>query len=120
MRIVSPRMHGMMDYLSAGTMMVLPRKMGFSKSTTNLMTGAGAAVLGMSLLTRYPFGLVRVLPMPVHLAVDAVLDGVLIREGNRLGKKEPQARNAIMGLAVSGALMSLITRSKQSTAKNFS
>lgn len=118
MRIVSPRMHGILDYASAGTMVVLPRKMGFSKSTTNLMTGAGAAVVGMSLLTRYPLGLVRVLPMPIHLAADALLDGVLIREGNRLGKKEPQARNAIMGLAVSGALLSLMTRSKQSSAKD--
>ena len=41
-------------------------------------------------------------------------------EGNRLGKKEPQARNAIMGLAISGAMLSLITRSKQSPVKNFS
>jgi hypothetical protein len=52
--------------------------------------------------------------MPVHLAMDTALDGLLIREGNRLGKKEPLARNAIMGLAISGALLSLITRSKQS------
>jgi hypothetical protein len=59
-----------------------------------------------------------VLPMPVHLAMDAVLDGVLIREGNRLGKKEPKARNAIMGLAISGALLSLMTRSRQSQFTN--
>lgn len=113
MKIVSPRLHGVMDYAAAGALLVLPRKMGFSKPTTNLMTGAGAAVLGMSLLTRYPLGLVRILPMPVHLALDAALDGLLIREGNRIGKKEPQARTAIMGLAISGALLSLMTRGKQ-------
>lgn len=120
MRFVSPKVHGIMDYASAGTMLALPRVMGFSKPTTNLMTGAGAAVLGMSLLTRYPLGLVRVLPMQAHLAADAALDVVLIREGKRLAKKEPKARTAIMGLAISGALLSLMTRSKQSPVKNFS
>lgn len=119
MRFVSPKFHGMMDYASAGAMLALPRLMGFSKQTTNLMTGAGAAVLGMSLLTRYPMGLVRLLPMRAHLAADAALDAVLIREGNRLAKKEPMARNAIMGLAISGALLSLLTRGKQSPVKTF-
>lgn len=120
MRFISPRIHGVMDYLAAGAMVALPRLMGFSKPTTNLMTGAGAAVVGMSLLTRYPMGLVRVLPLRAHLAADAALDAVLIREGTRLAKKEPQARNAIMGLAISGALISLMTRTKQSPAKSFS
>src|SRR5688572_26311061 len=100
MKFVSPKAHGVMDYATAGAMIALPRMLGFSKSTTNLMTGAGAAIVGMSLLTRYPLGLVRVLPMQAHLVADAALDAVLIREGNRLGKKEPQARNAIMGLAM--------------------
>jgi hypothetical protein len=112
MKLFSPTFHGVLDYASAGAMIAMPRMLGFSKQTTNLMTGAGAAVLGMSLLTRYPMGVLPVLPMSAHLAADATLDAVLIREGNKLGKKEPQARNAIMGLAIAGAVVSLLTRRK--------
>lgn len=113
MKIVSPSIHGVLDYATAGTMIALPRVMGFSKPTTNLMTGAGTAIIGMSLLTRYPLGLLRVLPMPLHLMADGVLDALLIREGGRIGKKEPTAGNAIRGMAVAGTLLTLMTRSRQ-------
>lgn len=113
MKFISPRAHGVLDYATAGAMIALPRMMGFSKQTTNLMTGAGAAIIGMGALTRYPMGLVRVLPMQAHLAADALLDSVLIREGKRLGKKEPQARNAIMGMAIAGTMATALTRSRQ-------
>lgn len=113
MKFISPRAHGVLDYATAGAMIALPRMMGFSKPTTNLMTGAGAAIIGMSALTRYPMGLVRVLPMQAHLAADAVLDTLLIRESNRLGKKETQARNAIMGMAIAGTMATLLTRTSQ-------
>lgn len=112
MKLFSPAAHGVLDYATAGAMIAMPRMMGFSKQTTNLMTGAGAAVLGMSLLTRYPLGVLPVLPMRAHLVADAALDAVLIREGNKLAKKEPQARNAIMGMAIAGALVMLLTRGR--------
>jgi hypothetical protein len=37
----------------------------------------GVAMLGMSLLTRYEWGAVRMIPMPAHLAVDG-LSGALL------------------------------------------
>lgn len=120
MRFISPKAHGVMDYATAGAMVALPRMMEFSKATTNLMTGTGATMLGMSLLTRYPMGLVRVLPMQAHLAADGVLNALLIREASRLGKKEDQARNTIMGMAISGIAIALMTRTRESPVKDFS
>jgi hypothetical protein len=35
--------------------------------------GVGATVLAMSAMTRYDFGLLPLIPMPVHLAVDALV-----------------------------------------------
>lgn len=119
MRFISQKAHGMLDFATAGAMIVLPRMMDFSKSTTNLMTGTGAVILGMSLLTRYPMGVVRVLPMQMHLAADGVLNAVLLREANNLSKKEEQARNAIMGMAISGLAVSLLTRTRESPVKDF-
>lgn len=113
MKFISPRFHGLMDYATAAAMIVLPRQLGFSTPTTNLMIGAGAGILGMSLLTRYPMGLVPVLPMKAHLVADAAMDALLIREANQLEKSEPKARNAILGLAIAGTLLTLFTRSRQ-------
>ena len=114
MKIVSPTLHGVLDYLTAAAMYAIPRQMGFSKQTTNLMTGAGAAILGLTALTRFPPGLIPLIPVRVHLAIDVVLDALLIREANRLGKKEPEARTVIMSLAISGLLLTLMTRSNDS------
>ena len=108
MRFVSPKAHGLLDYATAGAMIALPRMMQASNQTTNLMTGAGAAIIGMSLLTRYPLGIVRVLPMQAHLAADAALDAILFREAGKMDR-EPQVRNAIMGMAIAGSLATLLT-----------
>ena len=69
MRFVSTRTHGILDYLSVGTLLALPRLLGWSKDVTRLLTGAAVGTLGYSLLTRYEFGAVKTLPMQAHLTL---------------------------------------------------
>lgn len=69
---ISTRTHGILDLVTAGTLLTLPRVLGWSERLTNTLTGAALGTLGYSLLTNYEFGLVRVLPMRAHLALDAI------------------------------------------------
>ena len=77
MRFVSTRTHGILDYLSVGTLLALPRLLGWSKDVTRLLTGAAVGTLGYSLLTRYELGAVKTLPMQAHLTLDGMSGALL-------------------------------------------
>jgi hypothetical protein len=70
MRPIPTSVHGILDYLSVGTLFALPRVLRWPKVLTDLLTGMALSVLGYSLLTRYELGLFRRLPMPMHLRLD--------------------------------------------------
>ena len=72
MALISTKMHGVLDYFTAGTLVALPRMLGWDKSVTNVMTNAAIGTVAYSLLTRYELGLVKVLPMKGHLGLDAM------------------------------------------------
>ena len=76
-RPISTMVHGILDYVTAPTLIALPRMLGWGQKVTWLLNGAGVGVLGYSLLTRYELGLVKVLPMKVHLAIDMASGGML-------------------------------------------
>lgn len=75
MRLLTTRLHGMLDYLLALLLVALPWALGFADGTAAqwLPVCAGLAIAGYSLLTDYELGLSRRLQMPVHLWLDAVL-----------------------------------------------
>lgn len=68
MKPVKPLPHGVMDYVMAGTLLAAPWLFGFSRNRTATLNSvaSGAAVLGLSLMTRYPLGAVKAVPFPVH------------------------------------------------------
>lgn len=79
MRVLSTRTHGIMDYAMGILLLASPYLFGFATGGVKqwLPMILGLAMLGMSLLTRYEWGAIRVIPMPVHLAVDG-LSGALL------------------------------------------
>ncbi len=69
---MSTRTHGVLDFLTAGTLAALPRALGWGERVTNALTNVAIGTLGYSLLTNYEYGVLRVLPMRGHLAIDAM------------------------------------------------
>jgi hypothetical protein len=78
MRTISPTLHGLLDYTFAGLFFALPRLMGWRGRAARLLTGAALAATAYSLLTNYRFGAARLLPVPLHLAADGALNGLLV------------------------------------------
>ena len=72
MRFIPTWFHGIVDYLTVGTLAVVPRILGWNKPATTALTVASGGLLTYSMLTRYQLGLIKVLPMPVHLTLDAM------------------------------------------------
>ena len=79
MRFIPTRVHGVLDYLTAGVLIAAPALLGFRKHGMQswLPMALGVGTIGYSLLTDYELGLFKIIPMPVHLALDAA-NGALL------------------------------------------
>lgn len=73
MRVIPTQIHGVLDYATGGMLLCAPGLLGLDDVPASArvlrLAGAGAALYSM--LTDYELGAVKLLPMPVHLALDA-------------------------------------------------
>lgn len=75
-RFLTPTLHGVVDYLAAAGLIIMPFVLGLGASSPLakwLAVGTGFAVVVASMLTDYKLGALRVLPFRGHLAVDTAV-----------------------------------------------
>lgn len=79
MQKISTRTHGMLDYLTGATLLAAPRMLGLDDvpAAARVLRIAGGGATAYSLLTDYELGAVKVIPMHVHLALDAASGALL-------------------------------------------
>jgi hypothetical protein len=70
MKVLSPRAHGIIDYLLVGMLLLAPVLLRFGTAATVISYLTAAVHLAMSLLTDYPLGVSRRIPFSVHGAVE--------------------------------------------------
>jgi hypothetical protein len=77
---ISTKMHGYLDYLMALVQIALPGVLQFDYKTTAglIPVCLGIFIILYSLITNYEMGLLQVLPMKVHFALDIVGAVVLL------------------------------------------
>lgn len=113
LRVIPTGVHGMIDYAASGALYATPALLGLSDvppSSRTLRVASGAAVAS-SLLTDYELGVVKVVPMPVHLMLDAMSGALIAASPWLLGFAKEGSRywlpHALMGTTeVLVALMS--------------
>jgi hypothetical protein len=113
MRFIPTRVHGVLDYLTAGVLIAAPSMLGFRKNgmQTWLPIALGVGTVGYSLLTDYELGLFKIIPMPVHLALDAA-NGALLAASPWLFGFAEEVSAPHLGL---GLFEIAVTASSQST-----
>lgn len=75
-RLVDKRIHAYLDYPVAAALMGLPFLLGMGSSNPLalwLAVGTGVAALILTLFTDHHLGVFRLIPYPVHLAVDGAV-----------------------------------------------
>ena len=79
MRFVSTRTHGIIDYIAGIVILASPWIFGFADETAAqwVPVVVGVLLLGSALMTDYEFGVVTLIPVPVHLGLD-ILAGLLL------------------------------------------
>lgn len=72
-KVINTRLHGILDYMS-GFILILPWIIDYFAESrdTWVLASVGALTITMSLLTDYEFGLIKLIPMKVHLFVDVL------------------------------------------------
>ena len=72
MRFISTRTHGVLDYVVGALLIVVPYILGFADGTAAQWVPQllGLVAIGGAMLTDYELGVMRVIPMPVHLMID--------------------------------------------------
>ncbi|WP_437581000.1 SPW repeat domain-containing protein [Sorangium sp. So ce887] len=78
MKILSPRVHGYIDYAVAALFLLAPSLFGFGGLPETLCYILGAVHVGMTLLTAYPLGAAKIIPFPVHGALEAAVAVFLV------------------------------------------
>lgn len=79
-RVIPTRMHGVLDYLVGILLIASPWVFGFNDSNSAQWTAiiVGGVLLVTSLMTNYEVGMVRAIPMRMHLMADAVVGVFLV------------------------------------------
>jgi hypothetical protein len=79
MRFIPTRAHGVLDYTVGVLLILAPFLLGFRNTglAAWLFVVLGAGAIVYSFFTDYELGMIRVIPMPVHLVLDAG-SGVLL------------------------------------------
>jgi hypothetical protein len=109
MRFIPTRVHAVVDYVTGPTLVALPALLGFGGAPAVALRAAGGGVLAQSALTRYELGLVRVVPMPVHLAIDAATGAALAAVGG-FAARDARSRAAAIGAGVMEIAAALTTQ----------
>lgn len=77
--MIDTRTHGMIDYATGALLLIAPWLFGFANGGVAqwLPQLIGVAIIGMSLVTQYELSVAKIIPLNVHLGVDAAT-GVLL------------------------------------------
>ncbi|HEX8916761.1 MAG TPA: SPW repeat protein [Humisphaera sp.] len=79
MALIPTRVHAVYDYIAGAALIVIPWALAgeYRGAAVWLPTVLGVAALLVTVITRWELAVARIVPVPVHLAVD-VLAGVLM------------------------------------------
>lgn len=102
MKFLSPRIHGVLDYLLGALFLVAPFWLGFTSQLAQVLCFVfGGALLLVSLLTRYPLGVLRIVPFTVHGGIEFIAALALIASPWLAGfEGVVPARNFFVGTGV--------------------
>ena len=120
MKPISTRMPGALDLATAAALLTVPKALGWSRPTRRLLAGAGAGALAYSLLTKYEFGLVKLLPMPAHLALDAISGAALCASPLALPDEDAAVKAALVAIGLFEVAAAFLTQAEPAPQPSWS
>jgi len=78
MKVLSPRIHGVIDYISVVALALAPTLFGLQGISAMLAYALAAVHLIMTVLTAFPLGLIRLIPLKLHGLVEIIVGVSLV------------------------------------------
>lgn len=101
MKILSPRVHGYLDFVVVAAFALAPTLFNFSATPKNISYALAAVHLLLTLTTAFPFGVLKLIPFTVHGAIELIVVIALVAIPWIFGfAGEMAARNFYVGSAV--------------------
>ncbi|ALQ50843.1 SPW repeat domain-containing protein [Nitrosomonas ureae] len=110
MKVISPRMHGYLDFLTVILFLLAPAIFGLSDLPTLLAYSLAVIHLIVTLASDFPFGIVKLIPFTVHGWIERIVGPTLIALPFILGFSDDEtARNFYMAAGVVIILVGVLT-----------
>lgn len=114
---ISPLLHGVLDYSTVALTALAPTLFGFGPTGTAVAYALAVGYLVVSLLTRYPLGVVKAIPLTVHTTIEVVLAVLLVALPWLLGfADDTAARNYLFFLVALTFVVVPLTRTEGDVA----
>ncbi|MDR3696915.1 hypothetical protein [Mucilaginibacter sp.] len=78
MKFISPKIHGIIDYLMVIVLLCSPAFFGFTGTLAVFTYALGAVHLLLSILTDYPMGAFKAIPVTIHATIEVLVGIILI------------------------------------------
>jgi len=103
MKFISIRIHGLLDFVTVIAFVVIPKVFDLNGIPAQLSYALALIHLLMTLLTKFPFGVVKLIPVKLHKIVELLVGPILVIAPWVLGfSKIESARDVyvVMGLVI--------------------
>jgi hypothetical protein len=77
-RTLAPRPHGVIDYALVALLLLAPSWFAFGGLAAGACYLLAVVHLGMSLITAYPLGVLRLIPFPAHGQLELIIGSLLV------------------------------------------
>ena len=119
MKIISPTLHGIIDYCVCGVFLLLPFEFAFGQAFSWVCYALAAGYLLVALLTDMPFGLFKLIPFWVHGGLELGSSLAFIASPWVFGfAQDSTARNLFIGMGVVFLLVYALTQWRPQSSPN--
>lgn len=110
MKILSPRVHGYLDYGVVALLLLAPSLFGFAGVPATICYVLAVTHAAMTLLTAFPLGLAKIIPFSIHGGIEVLASVFLLASPWIFGFSEViAARNFFIASAVALGVVWLVT-----------
>jgi hypothetical protein len=78
MKVLSPKLHGYLDYLVVLIFAMAPCALGFSTVPMVISYSLAGIHLALTLLTNFPLGVIKVIPLKIHGLIELIVGPCLV------------------------------------------
>jgi hypothetical protein len=107
---ISPKLHGIIDYLAVPLLLAAGPLFQFGGRAAQITSTVAGAVLVVSAFTNYPPGLVKMIPLKVHRMIDVALGLMFIVYPHVFRFPEHSALAFFIGFGVLMLIVAMLTR----------